>query len=268
MRGDTRAVTLARRADLCPRIDDPVRGGLTLFSGMGRYLQSDWDGAAADFAEGAELTRASGNVMLEVLARTSLGAMSESMGRLHEAEGIYQAALRTAVQNRSPVAGQAYACLARVYRQWNDLTSARSFAVKFIESGAAWGAVDSLACGNLFLAVLFQRQNETAAAERALAQANQIMQEHPHECPGSGSAPQSGPAITEDWMTPGHGRNQDSAWRIFDRKLVEYIALARILLASTAQKRPCVCCRASRTRWNRQGDRVTWSKSWCCEPVR
>ena len=108
VRGDTgRAITLARQAlELCPRIDDPVRSGLMMFSGMGRYLQNDWEGAARAFADGAELTRASGNVMLEVLSRTSLGALSEAMGRLHEAEAIYQAALQTAVQNKSPVAGQ------------------------------------------------------------------------------------------------------------------------------------------------------------------
>ena len=58
------------------------------------------------------------------------------LGRLREAETIFQRALQTATRGKSPIAGQAYACLARLYREWTDLASARLFAEKLIESSA------------------------------------------------------------------------------------------------------------------------------------
>jgi LuxR family maltose regulon positive regulatory protein len=239
MRGDSdRAAVLSRQAlDFCPHMDAAVRSGLMAIWGDGCLAQNDLPGSARAYAEAVDLARSSGNIMLEVVSRTSLGALHQAMGHLREAEAIFQEALQTAILNRSPVAGQAYACLARVYREWNDLVSARLYAEKLIESSAMWGVVDALACGHLCLATVLQAQDDIPGANQAMAEASQVMRQHPLELP---SMPWLGATRARLWLAQGKladARHWAETRRLSaDGKLdlineVEYLALVRILLA-------------------------------------
>jgi ATP/maltotriose-dependent transcriptional regulator MalT len=239
LRGDpVRAAVFARQAlELCPQMDAAVRSELMAFLGVGCRAQYDFPGSARAFAEAMDLAQSSGNVMLEVLARTSLGSLKEWMGCLREAEAIYQEALQIAIRNKSPVAGQAYACLARVYQEWNDLASARLFSEKNIEAGAMWGVVDALACGNLFLAAALQAQNDIPGANRALAEASQVMHRHPLEIR---SVAWLGATRARLWLAQGkldnarhwaETRGLSTEGKLDPSNEVEYLALVRISLA-------------------------------------
>jgi LuxR family maltose regulon positive regulatory protein len=238
MRGDLdRAAVFSRQAlECCPQMDAAVRSGLMAIWGDGCLAQNDLPGSARAFAEAVELAQSSGNIMLEVVSRTSLGALNQGMGRLREAEAIFQEALQTATRNKSPVAGQAYACLAHLYREWNDLASARLYAEKLIESSAMWGVVDALACGHLFLATILQAQNDIAGANQALAEASQVMRQHPLELP---SMPWLGATRARLWLAQGklddarhwaETRGLSADGKLDLRNEVEYLALVRILL--------------------------------------
>jgi LuxR family maltose regulon positive regulatory protein len=239
MRGDLdRAAVFSRQAlELCPQMDAAVRSGLLAIWGDGCLAQNDLPGSAHAFAEAVDLARSSGNIMLEVVARTSSGALNQAMGRLREAEATFQEALQTATRHKSPVAGQAYACLAHLYREWNDLASARLYAEKLIESSAVWGVVDALACGHLFLAMVLQAQNEFPGANRALAEASQVMRQHPLELP---SEPWLGATRARLWLAQGkledarhwaETRGLSADGKLDLRNEVEYLALVHILLA-------------------------------------
>jgi LuxR family maltose regulon positive regulatory protein len=238
-RGDPdHAVALARQAlELCPQMDAAVRSGLMALLGMGCMIQSDLPGSARAYAEALQLAQSSGNIMLEVVSHTSLGELNQMMGRLHEAEAIFQEALQTATRNKSPVVGQAYAYLAYLYREWNDLASSGFFAEKLIESSAMWGVVDALACGHLFLAAVRQAQNDIPGANQALAEASQVVHEHPLEIR---SMPLLGATRARLWL--GQGKLDDARRWAETRGLsaegkfdlgheVEYLTLVRILLA-------------------------------------
>ncbi|MBN1659341.1 MAG: hypothetical protein JXA93_13130 [Anaerolineae bacterium] len=239
MRGDPQgAAAFSRQAlALCPQMDPAVGCGLMAIAAEGCLAQEDLAGCARAFAEAADLARASGNVMLEVLSRTSLGSLSRMVGRLHEAETTYQEALQTAMRHQSPVAGQAYACLADVYLEWNDLASARQYTEKLIESSAMWGVADALACGHLRLAMVLQAQDEFPGANQALAEASEVMRQHPLEIR---STPWLGAIRARLWLAQGklddarhwaetRGLSVEGA---FDLKHeVEHLALVRILLA-------------------------------------
>jgi LuxR family maltose regulon positive regulatory protein len=243
LRGDhERAVALSRQAlELHAQLDASLRSGLVMFSALGYLHRNDLPGCARAFTEALELARASGNIMLEVLSRTSLGAQVEWMGRLHEAEAMYQEALQTALRNKSPIASQAYCGLARIHRQWNDMASTRLLAEKLIESSAMWGAADALACGHLILATVLYAQNDIPGANQAMAQASQIMDEHPREVR---SMAWLGATRAWLWLTQGQ---LDKARRWAETRglsveaevdlgnAVEYIALVRVLLA---ERRP------------------------------
>jgi LuxR family maltose regulon positive regulatory protein len=238
-RGDPdRAAVLSRQAlEFCPQMDASVRSGLMALLGMGCMVQSDLPGSARAYGEAAELARSSGNVMLEVISRASLGGLNQMMGRLREAEAIFQEALQTATRNKSPVVGQAYAWLAHLYREWNDLISARLYAEKLIESSALWGVVDALASGHLFLAAVLQAQNDIPGANQALAEVSRVMHQHPLEIR---STPLLGATRAKLWLAQGKLADARhwaatrglSAEGKFDlRNEVEYLALVRILLA-------------------------------------
>ncbi len=239
MRGDPdRASVFSHQAlEFCSQMDAALRSGLVVILADGLAAQDDLPGAARAFAEAVDLARSSGNIMLEVLSRTSLGAINQAMGRLREAEADFQEALQIATRHKSPVAGQAYACLARVYREWNDLASARHFAEKLVESSAMWGVVDSLACGHLFVATALQAQNDIPGANQALAEASQVMRQHPLEIR---SGPWLGATRALLWLAQGkladarhwaETRGLSVEGQLDLRNEVEYLALVHILLA-------------------------------------
>jgi LuxR family maltose regulon positive regulatory protein len=178
--GDTdRAVVLSHQAlELWPEMDAAVRSYLIAILGVGCRAHNDLAGAARYFAQSMELTQASGNVMLEVVLHTSLGRVSEIMGRLREAEAIYREGLDKAILHRSPAAGQAYRFLANVCREWNDLASAMLLAEKSIEPSRMWGHANPLVEGLLTLARIHQAQNNTPEANRALAEADEAIHGH------------------------------------------------------------------------------------------
>jgi LuxR family maltose regulon positive regulatory protein len=233
-----RAAAFSRQAlEFCPQMDAAVRSGLLAIWGDGCLARNDLPGSARAFAEAVDLARSSGNIMLEVLSRTSLGALNQAMGRLHEAEATFQEALQTATRKKSPVAGQAYACLAFVYREWNDLESARLYAEKLVESSVTWGVVDALACGHLFLATVLQAQDDIPGANQAMAEASQVMHRHPLELR---SMPWLGATRARLWLAQGkladarhwaETRGLSVDGKLDLRNEVEYLALVRILLA-------------------------------------
>jgi LuxR family maltose regulon positive regulatory protein len=239
MRGDSdRAARFSRQAlAACPQMDAAVRSGLVAILADGCLVQDDLPGCARAFAEAVDLAHSSGNIMLEVISRTSLGSLNRAMGHLHEAEAIYQEALQIATRHKSPVAGQAYACLAHVYREWNDLASARLYAEKLIESSAMWGLVDGVACGHLYLAMVLQEQGDIAGANQAIAEASQVMRRHPLEIR---SMPWLGATRAKLWLAQGklddarhwaetRGLSAEGGFDLTHE--VEYVTLARILLA-------------------------------------
>jgi LuxR family maltose regulon positive regulatory protein len=239
MRGDPdRAAVLSRQAlAVWPRMDAAVSSGLMCILGDGYVLQDDLPGGARAFAEATELAHSSGNIMLEVLVRTSLGSLHVTMGHLHEAEVTFQQALETALRVKSPVAGQVYAWLARVHRKWNHLATAKLYAEKAIEFSQKWGVVDTLACVNLFLATVLQAQNDIPGADQALAVASQIIHDHPLELP---SMPWLGATRARLRLAQGNlddarrwaeTRGLSAEGKLDHRNEVEYLVLVRILLA-------------------------------------
>jgi LuxR family maltose regulon positive regulatory protein len=232
------AVVLARHAlELCPEMDAAVSSGLKGISGDASLAKDDLIGAARGYAEAADLARSGGNVMLEVAARASLGTVSETMGRLHEAEALYQEALQTAILHQSPVATQAYFCVARIHREWNNLASARLFAEKAVESSHVWGVVDGLAVAYLHLATIYQAESKFGEAGHALAEMSRIVREHAPDLP---SMHRIGPIRARLWLA--QGKLDDARRWVETRGLsadgnvdlgnaAGYLILVRILLA-------------------------------------
>jgi LuxR family maltose regulon positive regulatory protein len=233
-----RAVVFSRRAlELCPQMDPAISSGLMALVGVGCRTQGDLKGAAYAFTGALELAQASGNILMEVAARTSLGELSRMMGRLHEAEAICREALQRAILLQSPVAAQAYHELAIVHREWNELASARLLAERAVESYRAWGFLDALVHAYLFLAGVLQAQNRLPEADYALAQGFQVIHAHALE---PRLVPNLGAARARLWVAQGKledarrwadTRGLSPEGRFDLRNEIEYLTLVRILLA-------------------------------------
>jgi LuxR family maltose regulon positive regulatory protein len=239
LRGDLdRAVVLSHQAlELWPWMEVAVRSGLIAILGVGCRAHNDLTGAARSFAESMELAQCSGNVMLEVVGHTSLGRVSEMMGRLHEAEAIYREGLDRAILHKSPTAGQAYRFLANVYREWNDLASARLFAEKSIEPSRMWGHANPLVEALLTLARIHQAQNNIPEANRALAEVSQAIHGHLLEAT---TIQWIGAIRARLWLAQGklndarrwaEARGLSAEEKLDLENEVEYLTLVRLLLA-------------------------------------
>jgi LuxR family maltose regulon positive regulatory protein len=239
LRGDPdRAVELSHQAlEVWPQMEPAIRCEMIALQGTGFRAHNDLTGAARSFAEAVELAQCSGNVMLEVVGHTSLGKVSEMVGRLHEAEALYREGLDRAILHKSPTAGQAYRFLANVYREWNDLASARLLAEKSIEPSLMWGHANPLVEGLLTLARIHQAQNDIPETDRALTEVSRVIQGHLLEAT---SIQWIGAIRARLWLAQGKlddaRRWAEARGLSVERELdleneVEYLSLVRILLA-------------------------------------
>ena len=144
MRGDPeRAAVLSRQAlAVYPQMDAAVSSVLMTLVATGCVMQNDLPGGARAFAEALDLAQSSGNIMLEVLARTSLGSLNESMGHLHEAEASFQEALQIAIRGKSPAAATGI-CLpgtrpSRVESTWHLPSSLQRSTSSPAPCGGSW----------------------------------------------------------------------------------------------------------------------------------
>jgi LuxR family maltose regulon positive regulatory protein len=124
-----------------------------------------------------------------------------------------------------------------VYREWNDMASVRLYAEKLIESSAMWGLAGGVAGGHLYLAMALQAQGEFPGANRAIADASQVMRQHPLEL---GTMPWIGATRARLWLAQGKlddarqwadTRGLSAEGRFDLKHEVEYLTLVRILLA-------------------------------------
>jgi len=178
------AVAMSRQAiEFIPEMDPAVRCLLAGILGQGCVAENDFVEAARHYTDMVRMAYASGNVMMEVAAQCALGWLKETMGKLQDAETIYQAAIERAVQFNSPSVGQAYLNLANVYYERNELDLAKQNGQKAIESARTWGHVDALATGYLYMARITHAQNDEVNANANLSEMENTIRGHVLEPP-------------------------------------------------------------------------------------
>ena len=128
-------------------------------------------------ADAYRTARASGNVMIAVIALTHLAEADMGEGRLHQAEATYRQALGLAVGpdgQRLPIAGLALIGLGELSREWNRLDESVRYVTEGIELGERWGQIGTLD-GYLTLARLRQALGDAEGADAALEAARALV---------------------------------------------------------------------------------------------
>ena len=178
LRGDgIIAVELAEQA-LAQLAPDQLflRGVGTWILGLSLLFRGDNEQGVQALEEALQFSQQVGNMTIVVASLGRLANQAVRSGDLHGAKRYYEQAMVLATDEAErplPIAGESHIGLGRIYFEWNELDKARYY----VETGLAlverWRALSALA-GRIWLARIQRAQNETAAAEKSLAQARQF----------------------------------------------------------------------------------------------
>ena len=146
-------VAHARRAlELLPEGDDYERGTTAALLGLTYWASGDLEAAHGSFADGLDNLQRGGGVLLRIGGTMILAHIAIAQGRLHEAEHIYEQALRYAMAQQRPEGSpgtrpalqgtaELHLGLSELHHEWGDLDSARQHLLR----GKALGEHASLA---------------------------------------------------------------------------------------------------------------------------
>jgi LuxR family maltose regulon positive regulatory protein len=179
-RGDRRqANELTRQAQALLPTGDPFLRGVTLLNlGLANVMSGKVEAAQQAFAEVAELSQKSGNVMITVTIQCQMAEARIAQGRLHQALTTYQQALALATTPEGlqlPGAGQAHMGLAAIMVEWNNLEAAAGHLAEGFRLNRELGEIGAFDA-YIIQANLKQAQSDAAGALAAIEQAGQIIQ--------------------------------------------------------------------------------------------
>lgn len=179
-RGDMRrANELTHQAQALLPAGDPFLRGITALNlGLSYFMNGDVEAAWQAFAEVADISQKSGNVMVTVTLYCQMAEAQIGQGRLHQALASYQQALALATTpegHELPGAGQAHIGLAAIMYEWNNLEAAAQHLAAGFRLNRQLGEMGAFD-GYIIQTSLKQAQGDAAGALAAIEQAGQIVQ--------------------------------------------------------------------------------------------
>jgi LuxR family maltose regulon positive regulatory protein len=179
-RGDIRrANELTRQAQALLPVNDPfLRGVTTLNLGLACFMKGDVEAARQAFAEVAEISQKSGNVMVAVIIQCQIAEAQIAQGQLRQALATYQQALALATTPEGyelPGAAQAHIGLAAIMYEWNNLEAAAQHLAEGFHLNRQLGEIGAFD-GYIIQTSLKQAQGDATGALEAMEQAELIVQ--------------------------------------------------------------------------------------------
>lgn len=181
--GDTEgALALYRRAEEHLPEDDLIsRSILAMEQGFTSLLAGDFSAAAEAFQKAAAASHGSEHTLVVLMAQGYQAEIKITQGKLREAVEIARRSLRLASEAVppgepvSPAASMAYAVLAEVEREWNDLGAAMEHAGRAVELGRRGGLADGLLGGSLTQMRVLTAHGDFPGAFEALERAEEVV---------------------------------------------------------------------------------------------
>jgi LuxR family maltose regulon positive regulatory protein len=154
-----------------------MRSGVALILGNARMISGDVANVQPAWAEAARLGLASGSQLIAVTAMDALTYLAVVKGELRQAAGICRKELQLAAGPRGqplPMAAHAYARLAALHYEWNDLDTARRHAETALELSRILARPNYLVQSHVVMARLLLAQQDLSGALAALHEAEQV----------------------------------------------------------------------------------------------
>lgn len=144
--------------------------------GLNALYTGNWEVASRALETAAQVSERAGNLLNTVLALSHLAEIAMMQGRLYRAQSLFRRALELAVDDRGrrkPVAGYVLIGLAHIYREQNELDTARQYYLDGIELARNWGE-GAVINGYLGLADVRQAQGDPQAALQSVRTAQEL----------------------------------------------------------------------------------------------
>src|SRR6185295_14849254 len=141
--------------------------------GYAYQLQGDRAAASQAYTELISIGKASGNVVLTLIAKIGLGTLQEAENRFDLAEQAYLSVVQLFGDQPLPFASEAYLGLARISYEWNDLAAAQQHAQQSLQLARLIENTDRVVACEVFLARLKLVQGDPAGAAAILTRASQ-----------------------------------------------------------------------------------------------
>ena len=123
-------------------------------------------------------SQATGNIMMIMVAATSLGQVQEADNQLHLAAETCQSILQLAGDPPLPGACEAHLGLARIHYQWNDLDAAQQHGQRSLQLAQQLETVDTPAASWVILGLVKLARGNTAGATSLLSKAERFLHQH------------------------------------------------------------------------------------------
>lgn len=176
------ALDLYRRAEEHLPEDDLIsRSILAMEQGFTSLLAGDFTAAAEAFRKAEAASRETDHALVVLMAQGHQAEIKITQGRLREAAEIARRSLRVAAEAVppgdpiSPAASIAYAVLAEIEREWNDLGAASEHAGRAVELGRRGGIADGLLGGSLTQMRVLTAHGDFPGAFEALERAEEVV---------------------------------------------------------------------------------------------
>jgi LuxR family maltose regulon positive regulatory protein len=176
---NSRAIELAEEARTYQPDEKFVLSSLGFALGWAYRLSGDNLAAYQEFRESSAISNDSGNTYMAVttLCRAAYGLVL--MGRLHEAEQVFNEALDLACRDyerQIPVAGYAYVYLGGINLEWNNLEPAKRYVLDGIQLCERVGYIMDQAVGYCYLTRINLAQGDIDSAQDACLSAKELSQ--------------------------------------------------------------------------------------------
>ncbi|MBN1313005.1 MAG: AAA family ATPase [Anaerolineae bacterium] len=144
--------------------------------GASYLAEGDFDTGVAALADIAKKAEETGNATIAVMALINLARLYIRRGRLHRSLSFCQQGMELATDRRGklmPVAGVALIVMGELWREWNDLETAKEHLEKGIDLVKGWTEIRTFE-GFLSLSRIRQAQGDAEGALSALREAQQV----------------------------------------------------------------------------------------------
>jgi LuxR family maltose regulon positive regulatory protein len=183
VQGDVpRTIALCKQAsEALPERKWFSRSFVALSLGIAYFAGGQPRAASKALSEAIDLYRTAGLDVMVQAAMMELGLVQQTAGSLHEANQTFRRALAldTGQDLRPvPIVGMAYAGLAKVHYEWNNLDRALQCARKCVELTELGGFNSVLLSGYTRLAEVGLARGDMSAASQALEKADRLVQRH------------------------------------------------------------------------------------------
>lgn len=156
----------------------PVRTATSWSLGYAYHLQGNRTAATKAYHEALSISEKIGHVVITMMATLGLAKLQEADNQFLMAAETYQQVRKLAGSPPLPAACEAHLGLARIFYEWNDLSTAEHHGLLSIQLAGQLEQTDRVVAAQVFLARLKLARGDVSGAATMIANAEYVARKH------------------------------------------------------------------------------------------